>query len=440
MKSLVIGGGIAGLVAARALADSGDDVRLLEASDRVGGVMRTVRRDGFLLEHGPNTVRPTPELVGLVRRLGLEGELLLSDPLAPRYIAWNGALHALPHSFASLLATPLLDVRGKLRLLAEPFVRTRAAREETVQDFFTRRLGSQVAERFVAPFVSGIFAGDPRRLSAEAAFPSVVNGARTHGSLAAWAIGGRRARREATGLRGLMSFRDGLETLPHALSESLGDRVETGIAVRAVRPSGIGWVVETPVGEREADRVFLACPSAAASALVRGFAPEAADALEEIPHPPLTILFLAWRRSALPAALRGFGHLVVRRPDQRLLGAVWSSSLFPGRAPGGWELLTVFAGGAADPAAADLSDADLLRCAAEEISPLLGASEAPRLIARIRWPRAIPQYEVGHAARIALLSEAEARFPGLRFLGAYRGGVSVGDVVRNAAFGAAIRK
>lgn len=437
MRVAVVGGGIAGLVAARALAKAGHDVRVLESADRVGGVIRSDRREGFLLERGPNTVRPTTGLLALVDELGLADAMLLSDPGLPRYMAWKGSLIALPSTPRTLLTTPLLSAGGKLRLLAEPFVHRRGAgdSEETVGAFFTRRVGAQVAGRFVAPFVSGIFAGDPGRLSAEAAFPSLVRGEREHGSLLRWAISlsFRRAKSGPPGPRGLLSFREGLETLPRALAAFLGDRVETGVEVRSVRLENGRWSIETAAGPREADRVYLACPSGEAARLVRGFAPEAAAALEEIPQPPVAVLHLAWRTSALPGPLRGFGHLVIRSPGQRILGGVWSSSLFPGRAPEGWQLVTAFAGGTTDPAAAELSEGELLDHAAREITPLLRASESPRLVSVFRWPHAIPQYELGHPTRIEALARAEAASPGLRFLGAYRGGISVGDVVRNAA-------
>lgn len=432
MTALVVGAGLSGLVCGRALAARGEGVRVLERSARPGGVVRTERREGFLLELGPNTVRPTPELLTLVRELGLESEMLLSDPRATRFLAWNGTLHALPSSPLSLLATPLLSARGKLRLIAEPFVpRGRATADETVHAFFSRRLGAEAADRFVAPFVSGIFAGDSRTLSAEAAFPALVRGERDHGSLFAWAVRGR-SKRPENPVRGLLSFRDGLETLPRALAASLGSRLEAAANARALVPSGGRWKVETGSGTREAERVVLACPAGEAARLVTGFAPEAAAALSAIRQPPVAVLHFSWPRAALSRPLRGFGHLAIRSSGRRVLGAVWSSSLFPGRAPEGHELVTAFAGGATDPEAPALPDGELVDLAARELSEVLGATREPRLLALTRWAHAIPQYEIGHGERVAAVSRAEARWPGLFFAGSYRGGVSVGDVVSNA--------
>lgn len=433
MTTVVVGGGIAGLVAARSLAARGGDVHLVETADRVGGVIRTVRKEGFLLELGPNTVRPTVELMTLIRELGLESEMLLSDPHAPRYLAWNGRLHALPSSAGSLLSTPLLSAAGKMRLFAEPFVRRRReAGEESVRGFFSRRVGPEIAERFVAPFISGIFAGDPDRLSATAAFPSLVDGEREYGSIVGWAIRGRKSRPKGPGVRGLLSFRDGLDTLPRAIAAHLGGRVETGAAVRAVAPAGDRWTVDTSRGMIAANRIVLACPAGEAARLVSDFAPEASAALQEIPQPPVAVLHFTWPTSALPTPLHGFGHLVVRAPGLRVLGAVWSSSLFAGRAPEGHELITAFAGGTIDPDAARLPDLDLVAQAAGELRSLLRAHTDPRLVSLTRWPQAIPQYEIGHPARIEKLSRAEAKWKGLTFLGAYRGGISVGDVIKGA--------
>jgi protoporphyrinogen/coproporphyrinogen III oxidase len=417
-------------------------VQVLEASDRAGGVIRTIERDGFLLELGPNTVRATPEILALAADLGLEDRTIFSDPGAPRFIAIDGRLHKLPQSPGEAISTSLLSAGGKLRLLAEPLVpRRRAAAEESVLAFFSRRIGLEGAARLVTPFVSGIFAGDPNRLSAEGCFPGLAKGEREHGSLVGSILAARRSapKKPHAPRRGLLSFREGLETLPRTLAAALGNRLETGRPVLEVSPSPArgSWSIRTERERVAADRVVLACPADVAARLVASFSPEAAEALSAISQPPLAVLHLAWPRAAFREKLHGFGHLVVPSPGRRVLGAVWSSALFAGRAPEGEELLTVFLGGACDPGAAELPDGMLLEAAGREVGEALGLSTLPRAISIERWKRAIPQYEIGHRGRMETLSRTEARWPGLRFLGSYRGGVSVGDVVRNGLAAAA---
>jgi oxygen-dependent protoporphyrinogen oxidase len=196
---------------------------------------------------------------------------------------------------------------------------------------------------------------------------------------------------------------------------------------------GGGWKLSTSRGEREADRVVLASPAWEAARLVRSFAPAAADALAGIPHPFLAVVHLAFPPASLDRPLHGFGHLVVPQEGRRILGAVWSSSLFSGRAPDGQALVTVFLGGARDPEAESLTDEDLGQIAVGDTSAALGAREGLRAVSITRYARSIPQYVTGHLARLDALSLAESRWPGLTFLGNYRGGVSVGDVVKQAS-------
>jgi len=435
--TVVIGAGLSGLAAALKRARAGVETVLLERDARPGGVVRTERRDGFLLETGPNTVRPTDTVMRLAQELGLEAEILLSDPKLPRYVDFRGELHALPSSPGAFLSTRLLSASGKCRILGEPFRRGGGSPDESVRDFFSRRLGPEVADRIVTPFVGGIFAGDPARLAVADAFPSLARWEREHGSIVRGAI--RESRRNrgrspapSPRVRGLLSFRAGLETLPLGMARALGPvfRPSTGAVALSPRPGG--WRVTSPSAEWDAGEVILAAPAAAAAELVRPFAPEAAEALAAVPHPPLAVLHLAWPTTALARPYRGFGHLVVPDPSRRVLGAVWSSSLFPGRAPEGQALVTVFLGGARDPDALALSDAELVAAAGRDLQAEGIFRGHPRLLLLTRWARAIPQYERGHGARIEALRRAESRWPGLRFVGNYRGGISVGDVLASA--------
>jgi oxygen-dependent protoporphyrinogen oxidase len=321
-----------------------------------------------------------------------------------------------------------------VRILAEPFVAKGTDPEESVHSFFARRLGPEIAERFIEPFVEGVFAGSARDLVLSAAFPALDRWEKEKGSLLRGAFAERRrARTDAPAPRGLLSFREGLQALPRALAARLGRRLETGTPVRSLRPiPGGGWEFTTSSSVRTAERAAIATPAAEAARLLEPFAPEAARALREIPHPPLAVLHFSWPLSDLPRPLDGFGHLAVPQPDRHVLGAVWSSRLFAGRAPAGQALVTAFVGGARDREAAALSDDALSGIAARELAETLGAHREPRLVLLTRYALAIPQYVAGHAARLKALEKAEARFPGLALLGNYRGGVSVGDVVRNA--------
>jgi oxygen-dependent protoporphyrinogen oxidase len=445
VRTVVVGAGLSGLAAALASVRRGDETVLLEASDRPGGVVRSERRAGYLLELGPNTVRPTREIAALVRELGLENEAVYADARLPRYVDFGGTLQAVPMSPGGLLGTRLLSLGGKLRILMEPLIRARRSDEsdesdESVRDFVARRLGPQVAERLVEPFVGGVFAGDARRLSVAAAFPVLAGWERRHGSLFAGALAARRAARgsnaDADALpKGLLSFRDGVEALPRALAARLGETLRLRSAVEGLAPdtaktAGRGWTLVAAGTELSADRVILTLPAPRAAAIVSSFAPEAARALAAIPYPPLALLHLAWEERALRRPLAGFGQLVAPSPNRRILGAVWSSSLFAGRAPAGRALLTVFLGGTRDPGALALSDDALVAAATKDLEEE-GLIHGPPEVVRItRWEAAIPQYERGHVRAVSVLAETERRWPGLHFRGNYRGGISVGDVVR----------
>lgn len=430
MTTAVVGAGLSGLVRARSLVARGEDVVVLEESERAGGVVRSERHDGYLLELGPNTVRPTPEIWALVEELGLAGEVLLADARLPRYVDFGGRLHALPMSPGAFLRTALLSARGKLGVLREPFVRRGDSSKESVRSFFSRRFGPEVADRLVEPFVSGIWAGTSNELSAAHAFPDLVRAEAESGSVIRGGVATLSRRERAEGSRrGLLSFVSGLGALPRRLAEELGPRVRFRTRVESIRRRGNGWLLGAGGEEIEADAVCLATPARDAARLLENLDTEAAAALESVPHPSLVVLHVGLRG---PIPRRGFGYLVVPQPGRRILGAVWSSNLFPGRAPDGDSLLTVFLGGARDPSAIDLSDADLLAAASRDLDAALGLRTALAPIRVTRYPRAIPQYDLRHGERLARLARAEGALPGLTLLGNFRGGVSVGDVVRNA--------
>ena len=424
-STLVIGGGLSGLVQAYELAKNGVDVQVLERGSEPGGAVRTIEQGGYLLELGPNTVRPSVKLLALCRELGIEKEILLSDPSLPRFVDRGGKLRKIPF--------PALGPLAALRVAGELFTpKGEWSEEESAFDWVSRRFGPKMAEHVFEPFVSGIFAGDARRLSMAAAFPKFAGGERDYGGVIRWTWKTRKTRPKS-GVAGLLSFRKGLSTLPRALAASLGSRFRPNVPVRSVARSGSGWTAETSEGRLSAERLVLATSAPEAARLCETFGPDAAAALREIPSPPLCVAHCSWHTSAFPRVPRGFGHLCTPSERRRILGAVWSSAIFAGRAPAGRVLMTFFLGGRRTPEWGAVEASQIPNLIAAETRDSLGVRELPELVHREVYRESIPQYEGGHLGRIARLAAAESANPGLRFLGNYRGGISVGDVVDNAA-------
>jgi oxygen-dependent protoporphyrinogen oxidase len=440
---VVVGAGISGLATAFHLERRGHAVRVLEAAPRAGGVIASHRRDGALYETGPNSTLDTTPLVGdLLAAAGIAGERIeATAAAAKRYVLRGGRLVPLPTSAGAFLRTRLFSLGAKLALAREPFVAPAPpGREETVADFVRRRLGGEFLDYAIEPFVAGIYAGDPDRLSVQAAFPRLHALERRYRSLIRGQILGarERARRgeKAKNTAASFSFRDGMQTLPAALARGLRG-LETGVRVaRVARGKGAAFEVagEVAGGPRvvRARALVLAVPADAAAALVRAVAPAAAQALDAIAYSPVAVVAAAYRRADVRHALDGFGFLAPRKEGRPILGTLFSSSMFEGRAGPDAAVLTTFVGGARNPELAQSDPGEIAAVVERELAALLGAG-TPQWCEVVRWPRAIPQYTLGHLARIAALERAEADVPGLFFRSNYRDGVSVGDCVKAAA-------
>lgn len=439
---VVVGAGLSGLVAAHRLQRRGARVRVLEATRRTGGVIGSERSGDVLIEHGPNTALDSTGAIGvLINELGIGDRLIEATPAASRrYLVRDGRLEALPASAAGFLRTPLFSRAAKLRLFAEPLIRRAPAGiDESVTQFVCRRLGPELLEVAVEPFVSGIYAGSPEQLSVAATFPRLHELEQRYGSVALGVAlqagrrrdhGGRRQRRA-----GSFSFRDGMQTLTDALVASLAD-VQTGARVTRLARTGAGYRLEFERGTQrdavEARAVVLAVPADEAGRLVRPLALPAAEALMAVDYAPMAVVVTAYKRTDIEHDLDGFGFLVPRREKAAMLGTLFSSTMFEYRADASTALLTSFVGGRRQPEKLALSDAELLREVSGSLTQLLGARAAPRLVSITRWPRAIPQYTQGHLGRVAQLSAAETANPGLHFCASYRGGVSLSDCAARA--------
>ncbi len=438
---IVIGAGISGLTVAFGLAKRGRTVAVLEAGPRPGGVIGTRRRDGALYELGPNSaLDTTPRIDELLRDLGLAQERRDANPVAAtRYVVRRGKPVALPTSPRALLTTPAFTLGAKLRLLREPFVaRGPAGVEESVGAFVQRRLGSEFLDYAIDPFVAGIYGGDPERISVSAAFPRLLALEQKYGSLIKGQILGARERRRnkeaAKNAAASFSFRGGMQTLTDALARALAPIVYDVSAQRVARDPDGTFVVEGMRGGeplvRRARAVVLCAPAQATAAMIREVAADAATALAGIEYAPIAIVANAYRRRDVAHSLAGFGFLVPKKELRSILGCLFSSSMFDGRAADGTVLLTTFAGGRRNPEVASASDADVAGAAQEELADLVGATQRPLWQEVVRRPQAIPQYDLGHHQRLRSIDAAEAAMPGLYFCANYRGGVAVGDRVK----------
>ena len=440
---IVIGAGISGLATAHYLRKDGRSVTVVEKTNRVGGCIGSSQLNGFLIERGPNSIQdPTPLLRQLCSDLGLESAMQFPGDLAKnRYVVRGGRLHAVPMSPPAMIRTGLFSTRTKLGILKEPFIRPAPAdAEETLAEFTSRRLGREILDYAIDPFVSGVYAGLPEELSVRAGFPRLHRLEQRYGSLIKGAILGARERRQRASLQrpgecvqsaSLFSFAGGMQTLIDRLASGL--TVFTNTSVRSIGGAAGGYrvVAEGAQGALRltARRLVLAVPAYAYENFGLGLDfPPLLD-LVGITYPPVTSVFFGYARDPGGRVLDGFGFLVPRRENRRILGTIWNSALFPGRAPAGGAALTTFVGGRRQPEIADLSDEELTAAVGTELNDLLGLERRPDEVVIRRWPRAIPQYFVGHQRIVDRLEAFEQKNPGLYIIGNFRGGISVGDCV-----------
>ena len=444
MKIAVVGAGIAGLATAFEVIRRGGasiDVAIFEAADRAGGNLRTERLDGYTCEWGPNGfLDSAPETLALVDALGLRDRVLVStDAARRRFLYRRGRLVALPESPPAFLASPLLSPAGRLRVLAEPFARARPDEDETIHAFASRRIGSEAADVLIDAMVSGVFGGNARELSLRACFPKMWEMETAHGGLVRAMIAKRRSRKASSGGVGapagrLTSFHGGVEDLVDGLVRALPGRVRLRQPVTGLsRRHDGGWRLEVPeAGELDADAVVLAIGARQAAPLVRALDSGLSSTLLEIPSAPMVVVALGYELSGLGHPLDGFGFLVPRGEGLRILGALWDSSVYAGRAPEGHGLIRVMLGGAHDAAAIALNDADVLEIARRELRTAMHVDAVPAFTRVFRHPVGIPQYTVGHLARLARIDAALATLPGLFVAGNSYRGVAINSCVTEA--------
>ena len=451
----VVGGGIAGLATAfniereAAGRDLPAAVTVFEAQPEVGGNLRTIAADGFQVEAGPNGFLDNePATLRLVDRVGLQEELQRSeDTTRLRFLLVNGRICEMPMTPPAFIKTPMLSLPAKLRVACELFIRPRSdlglaaedpATDETVYDFGVRRLGRDFAEVFLDPMVKGVFGGDARKLSLASAFPRMVELEQEYGGLfkALYRIS-RKNRKTGDGAASpgpsgvLHSFHTGMETLPHRVAAALKGRVLTDSPVESIHAVESGW--EIVVGDEIHGPFAAVVETAPAHAAANHFEDlELKSLLAEIPYAPMAVITMAHRRNDVDHPLEGFGMLIPTRERMKLLGVLWSASIFTGRAPDGNVILRAMAGGASDRDILDNDDETLIGMARRELGPLFGVKADPVRTWVIRWEHAIAQFEPGHLARLAAVERRLEGMPGLILAGSSYRGISVNHCVAEA--------
>jgi oxygen-dependent protoporphyrinogen oxidase len=484
----IIGAGITGLAAAHHLHEllPRADLALLEASPRIGGVLETVRQEDFLIERSAdNFLTRLPQAIDLCHRLGLADELISTDETRRRaFVVRDGRLLPIPegfhlmspHKLGPVLASPILSPLGKLRLLAEPLVPRGTASinlnpdpqtlndlDESVASFARRRLGREVFERFVQPLVAGIYTADPEKLSMAATMPEFLEQERTHGSLLAAARRMRTGRFhgtepvavsdqspcDASGARYNLfaTFRNGITTLVKALAVRLPPldiHLNTPVT-RIWQTNDALWSIDcglpddsfNPQSEIRNpqfsfDALILAVPAHAASKLFARVDPSLSAELAAIEYAGCNVVSLGYKRDQIAHPLDGFGFVVPQVERRRIIAASFASQKYPNRAPADSALLRVFIGGALQPELLDLPDSELRRIAIDELSELLRITGQPLFIDIARWPRSMPQYHIGHVARVARIEALAARHPRLAIAGNAYHGVGIPQCIASA--------
>jgi len=442
-KIVVLGGGISGLTTAYLLHKDGLDVTVLEKKNEVGGSMESVFENGYLFDRGPNSGLETTPLIGeIVRELGIEDQLCYANKEGnKRYILRNNQLHPLPMSPPAFLKTNLFSWSAKIRLMAEPLIgKSNDGYYQSVAEFVKRRLGKEFLDYAINPFVAGVYAGNPEELSVKSAFPKLYALEEKYGGLIIGTIKSikeRKKRAEKSKQSAKMfSFINGMQTLPKALSKSLNEKVITGAEVTSINTKNTGYSVtynhDGSAKEINCEILLSTVPAYVAAEIFRDWDENLIKHFSQIYYPPVAVMYLGYDKKFIKQPLDGFGFLIPVKEKKSFLGAIWSSVIFPNRTINGNATFTLFVGGARNPEIGNIDKEILFKKVLGEFEGLMGITEKPVYQSYRYWPKSIPQYNIGYIEHEKYFEEFEKKNPGIILGGNYRGGISVGDCIKNA--------
>lgn len=444
MKISIVGAGISGLATAQAVLTRKPDaeITIYEAGERIGGKVWTeTGPEGYLCEGGVNGfLDKIPRTLELCKEAGVSP--LKADTAAQkRYVFSRNELHKLPEKPPEFFSSKLLSVPGRLRVIYEMFAGGTNNPDETLAQFGTRRLGKEAFERLIDPMASGVFAGNADRLSLKSCFPRINEIEMEYGSLIRGLIKlQKKAKREGAkntpgpGPGGtLTSFKHGMSALTDSLADQLGSRIRVSTPVKDISRDGSRYTLQLDNDQQdECEHLILAAPAHAQAVMLQALDPSLASLLREIPYPALSVCCFGYQKQRVGQVLDGFGFLIPSKEERSVLGTIVDSNVFTGRAPEGSILLRSMVGGARSPELAMLPDEQLISRVRSDLQDILGLKAEPDFIRIFRHQRAIPQYEVGHAARLKAIEEKLQQHPGLVLTGNAYKGVSLNDCVVNA--------
>ncbi|MCU7496060.1 MAG: protoporphyrinogen oxidase [Ignavibacteria bacterium] len=443
-KAVILGAGISGLATAYWLKKDGCEVTVIEKSSQAGGAMVSAWENEFLVDYGPNSgLETTPLIRQLAEETGIADEMIYASSEGnKRYILRDGRLCALPTGAGAFLTTKLFSPKAKLRLLKEPFVgKSNDGYYQSIAEFVRRRLGQEFLDYAINPFVAGVYAGNPDDLSVKSAFPKLYRLEEVYGGLIKGMFKGAKERKQSAETSKqsarMFSFKNGMQTFPNAIAAKLEENLILGAEVKNIERDGGAYTVKYKkngvMESVQADVVISTIPAHAACYLFQEMDTVLFSHLKSIYYPPVMVLYLGYKEESIRQPLDGFGYLIPQKENKSYLGAIWSSVIFPNRAPEGYASFTIFIGGARSPQLFDdMNKEDLIRQVLVEFQDVMKITGMPQFRVDKMWPRAIPQYNIGYIEHENYFEEFEKFHRGILLSGNYRGGISVGDCIKSS--------
>lgn len=442
-KITILGAGISGLATAHWLEKEGFEVTILEQNDIPGGAMDTKFKDGFLIDFGPNSgLETTPKIKEIVTDVGLSDEMIYANEEGNiRYILKNNELIALPTSPVKFLKTKLFSTSAKIRLMKEPFVgKSEDGYYQSIAEFVERRLGKEFLDNAIDPFVSGVFAGDPKNLSVKSAFPKLYRLEEVYGGLIKGMIKGAKERKqrneESKQSAKMFSFKNGMQSFPKAIANKINGNIFYNCSILNILKENSKINIQIDIkgksGIITSDVLLSTIPSYRLSKLIDSLDSNLSKHLNEIYYPPVLVLYLGYEKEAINRKLDGFGFLIPSKENKDFLGAIWSSTIFENRATKDKASFTLFIGGAREPNFSSSDVEERIKNVIREFHNIMGISSPPILKEKRFWPKAIPQYNLGYIEHENYFEKFEKENPGIFLSGNYRGGISVGDCIKSS--------